>query len=113
MKRLPQLRAFVQACTLITCVAGSALVLSGCGEDPVNETNFAQIKVGMTLHEVETIMGGAGEREETPTGMSISGAGVAGASSNNVERFIWRSGPAMISVEVRDNKIASVGRVGF
>jgi hypothetical protein len=87
--------------------------MSSCGEDPVNEANFAQIKIGMSLHEVETIMGGAGEREETPTGMSISGAGIAGAASNKVERYIWRSGPAMISVEVRDNKIASVGRVGF
>lgn len=98
---------------LVLAMAACALAMTSCGEDPVNETNFSQIKAGMSLHEVETIMGGAGEREETPTGMSISGAGIAGASSSKVERYIWRSGPAMISVEVRDSKVVSVGRVGF
>ena len=98
---------------LVLALAACSLTMTSCGEDPVNETNFAQLKVGMSLYEVETVMGGAGEREETPTGMSISGAGIAGAASNKVERYIWRSGPAMISVEVRDGKVASLGRVGF
>lgn len=105
-------RVFRMALLAIVLTA-SVFTMTSCGEDPVNETNFAQLKVGMSLHEVETIMGGAGEREETPTGMNISGAGLAGAASNKVERYIWRSGPSMISVEVRDGKVASLGRVGF
>ncbi len=99
--------------TLALTLTGAAMTLPGCGEDPVCEENYVQLKAGMALHEVEQIMGGAGEKEQMPTGMSISGAGIAGASTNNVDRYIWKSRGAQISVEVRDGKVASVGRSGF
>lgn len=86
-------------------------MLCGC-EPAIDEQVYAQIKQGMKLSEVEAVMGGKGEREEV-SGMSVSGAGIAGETKSSVERYIWKNKGAQISVEVKDGVVMNVGRAGF
>ncbi|MFO0856356.1 MAG: hypothetical protein U0640_03235 [Phycisphaerales bacterium] len=86
-------------------------MLCGC-EPAIDEQVYGQIKQGMKLSEVETLMGGKGEREEI-SGMSVSGAGIAGGTTSSVERYIWKNKGAQISVEVKDGIVQNVGKAGF
>jgi hypothetical protein len=89
------------------------LPLAAC-EEKVTAENYAQLKPGMTLAQAETVMGGPGEREEA-TGMSISGAGIASASSSNSQRtYVWKTKGAQISVTVdKNDKVVSTGSSGL
>ena len=78
----------------------------------MNATNYDAINIGMTLVQVEGIMGGAGEKQEV-SGTSISGAGLAGSSRSTQDIYVWKSGLNEISVTVVADKVVSKSKSGF
>jgi len=98
---------------LVSGGAGVMSVMSGC-EEKVSEDNYSSINTGMTLPDVERIMGGKGEVQKVE-GMSVSGAGMAssGSSTNNQVIYVWKSGRKEISVTMMSNKVAAKGKAGF
>ena len=60
-------------------MASLALAFAAGCESNLTQENFAKIKKGMTVAEVQTILGSSGEVDEAGTGMTVSGAGVAGS----------------------------------
>ena len=96
---------------LAACIA--TLALAGCG-DAINQDTYDQITVGMTLEKVNEILGGEGTREDV-SGVSISGAGVAGGSrvSSSVRTYTWSEGSEKIVIDFADGKVLSKRKVGF
>jgi hypothetical protein len=84
--------------------------LSGC-ESKVSVDNYNAIATGMTLPQVEAILG-KGENV-TPTGMSVSGAGIASSSSSKDDMYSWKESGAEITVTIRDGKVVAKGKVGL
>lgn len=83
--------AAIVACALVAC------------ESAVTMENYERIEKGMTLSEVETIMGGRGE-DQTMGGVGIGATGVEGqAATESV--YVWSEGDAQIIVTFRDGKV--------
>lgn len=101
---LPSLPALVLGGVLL------ALPLAGC-ESKVTNDNFNQITTGMSLAQVEAILG-KGENV-TPTGMSVSGAGIASSSSSKDDMYSWKDQGAEITVTIRDGKVVAKGKAGM
>lgn len=98
----------------VALCASSFLLCSGC-EEKISDANFNAINTGMTLSEVEKILGGKGERQEI-SGVSISGAGIAGSSRGSGDQFtyVWKNnGNKEISVTTQGGKVISKGKAGF
>lgn len=92
------------------CVA--SLALAGC-EDTVTEENYSKLTPGMSLSQVEKILGGAGERVEQG-GMSISAAGLAGGSGANSQvTYSWKSGSREITATFQGDKLVNTGKAGL
>ena len=84
--------------------------LAGC-EDKITPENYALIKPGMSIYEVEKILG-QGVREEV-SGVSISAAAVAGGSSTSVT-YTWKSDDGRrIVVTVKDGNVATMNKFNF
>lgn len=93
--------------------AGVCLTLvAGC-TDAVSEENFTQITNGMSLSQVEDILG-SGEKEDR-SGVSISGAGIAGGSANTptTTTYSWKSGQKQIIIEFKDDKVIHARKLNF
>lgn len=86
-------------------------ILPGC-EDHLNQASYERIKVGMTVGEVEGIMGGKGDLE-TVTGTSISGAGIGSTSTAPPNIYKWEHGTKKITITVKDGKVIEKGLSGI
>jgi len=83
--------AAIVACALVAC------------ESAVTMENYQQIQKGMTLSEVESIMGGSGE-DQTMGGAGIGATGIEGqAATESVH--VWSDGDKQIIVTFRDGKV--------
>ncbi|MGD9688543.1 MAG: hypothetical protein AB7K52_03735 [Phycisphaerales bacterium] len=80
-----------------------AVVLGAC-EAKVTKENYDQIDTGMSLAQVRKLLGGSGV-DETPSGTSITGAGIADSRSVKVEVYRWRDGNRHIVVTFKDGKV--------
>lgn len=99
---------------LSLCVMTAAAVvtpMAGC-EEKVSADKFALLSQGMTLHDVEKVMGGKGERQEV-SGMSVSAAGVAGGATSTQEIWVWKAGRKEISVTMVGGKVGAIAKSGF
>jgi hypothetical protein len=97
---------------LVLIAALFLLPLAAC-EDKLTQDNYDKIKVGMQLHEVETILGGKGEMVERG-GMSISAGGIGGGSGQTTQQlYEWRKGTKAITVLCTDGKVVQPGKEGF
>ncbi len=93
--------------TLLICVA-SVCVLAGC-EKKLTDDNYDKVKEGMTIYEVQGVIG-KGEKQEI-SGMSISGAAVAGgAGRNSQDTYIWKEGANTWTMIFQDGKLLSKQR---
>jgi hypothetical protein len=93
--------------------AGVCLALAAGCTDAVSEESFTQITPGMTRSQVEGILG-AGEKEDR-SGVSISGAGIAGGSAagSSTTTYSWKSGQKQIIVEFKDDKVVHARKLNF
>lgn len=90
------------------------LVLAAC-DAAISQSTYDQITVGMTLGEVESILGGKGEEQATQ-GASIGSGGAVGSTVASTTRtFVWRAaGHKEISVTFdADLKVKTKNSTGF
>jgi hypothetical protein len=101
------LRVLVAACILAgTCV------IAGC-EDQLTLANFDKIQTGQAQHEVENLLGGAGERDQA-TGVSISSGGIASSSGGGSQStYIWKSKGKEVSVTFQGGKVVNKAQIGL
>jgi hypothetical protein len=100
----------LRAALTSTLVLFAALPLAGC-EEKVTRANFDSIRTsdpakkveGMTMSEVETVMGGKGE-QETVMGGGISGAGIGSTEVTKTDIYKWEHGQKWISVRFVNGK---------
>ena len=90
----------------------AVLTAPGC-EEKVSDENFEKITLGMGLDQVQGFMGDG--QQEDVSGVTISGAGIAGGSPNvsTTKTFSWKSGNKQIIVETRDEKVIAKRKLGF
>ncbi|MCW5765462.1 MAG: outer membrane protein assembly factor BamE [Phycisphaeraceae bacterium] len=87
----------------------AAALLGGCKESKLTRDNLAQVKPGMTLTQVEAILG-RGELEPTAEGTSISGAGIGSTDGRGKppKIMVWKEGRTRITVTFQNDKVLDV-----
>lgn len=97
-----------RACIAIACV----LVLAGC-ESKVTQENYDKITVGMSLAQVEEILG-SGEPQDS-SGTSIESSGLtSGANVNpDAKTYVWQSEGKQIIVNFMKDKVVSKNKRGL
>jgi hypothetical protein len=97
--------------SLVACLLTIAAA-AGC-EEKISADSYALLSPGMSLPDVEKVMGGKGTRQEV-SGMSVSAAGVAGGSTtSSQEIWVWRAGRKEISVTIVAGKVVTTAKSGF
>ena len=107
---MPGPRQFVRLAAVLTL----CLLIPAC-KNRVTRANFDQIKEGMTLAEVEKILGKGTKEEGDGTGVAAQ-FGVAMPQAPTVgggETYKWERGNNSITVTVRDGKVTSKRSSGF
>src|SRR5437660_935442 len=88
-------------------VAALCLVVSGCGASKVSKENFQKIKEGMSLQEVEAVLGsgtklgGDGANVAAQFGVDV---GVSAPPPSTTD-YEWESGAKSITLTFRDGKV--------
>lgn len=94
----------------LAAAAVVACAVAGC-ESAVTMDNYEQLEKGMTLSQVESIMGGSGE-DQTMGGVGIGATGVEGqAATESV--YVWSEGNAQIIVTFRNGEMYNKRQVGL
>jgi hypothetical protein len=103
------LRSVVAAGLLALC----ALLMGGC-EDTITEENFEAITVGMSLSEVESVLG-AGTREDSGGYGSSSGGVITGgdSSGSSQQTYTWGETGRQIVVVFNNAKVQSKSKSGW
>jgi hypothetical protein len=97
----------------VLSLAAAALIFVGC-EAKLTSENYARIKPGMTLAEVQTVLGSSGREDSSPTGMTINDAGIAGSSKESDERiFLWEEDGVAFTVVFKDDKVVETRQSGL
>jgi hypothetical protein len=86
---------------VVGLLAGTMLV--GCGSK-VSKSNYDKIETGMTMEEVEGILGSG---EKASAGVSVGGLEVTGAV------YEWTDGDKTITVVFKDDKVVSKTQTGL
>ncbi|MFN0131198.1 MAG: hypothetical protein ACKVW3_01495 [Phycisphaerales bacterium] len=97
----------------LALVAGLMLVAAGCEEKLTQET-YDQVTSGMTLAQVEGILG-EGTKEESG-GYSVSGAGISqsqGEKNSKTRVYSWKDGGKQIVVTFAEDKMVAKTKSGF
>lgn len=102
-------RRVLAALALIATLA----LLTAC-EPKVTAENFEKISDGMTIAQVQKILG-AGDEEPAPSGgTSIGGSGMLeGAAATPARTFIWKEENRQIIVVFQDGKVVNKYSKGF
>lgn len=89
------------------------VLLAACGPEISNAT-FDQIQDGMSLTQVEGIIGGSGEKQEVRGG-SIGATGVesAGNIGDDRQTYLWADGSKQIIVVFEDGEVVSKRKSGL
>jgi len=80
-------------------------VLVGCSKPGVSKSNYDKVENGMTLAEVEEILG-TGKK-----GSSVAGA--VGELSGKGAAYVWEDGDKKITVFFKDDKVVKKAQVGL
>lgn len=96
-------------------LAGSLSPLAGC-EDKLTLENYEQITTGMTLTQVEEILG-EGVEQKSEGGFDISAGGIlssgGGTSTSPVKMYTWGQGGLLITVYFRDGAVVTKSQNGL
>jgi len=99
----------------LALVLALCLLVPAC-KSKVTKANFDKIQNGMTLEEVETLLG-KGTKESGGDAANVAGQfGVALPSAPVVgaaDRYTWESGNSSITVSVREGKVVNKQSSGF
>jgi hypothetical protein len=95
---------------LAVAMTMSLALLVAC-ENKVTQAGYDQIQTGMSLSQVEKILGGAGKDDTSHAGISISGAGVGSAAGSPEKTYVWSGKTMTIQVIVKDGKVVSKSKI--
>lgn len=98
---------------LAAVMLGSCLLLTSCGGG-VDSENYDKITVGMSLSDVEGLLG-AGERQDA-SGTSIGASGIvegSGSANDKRQTYVWTEGDKSIILVIEGGKVASKSKKGF
>ena len=96
---------------LAACLIAASVLLAGC-EKKITSEVFEKIQTGMTKTQVENLLGGSGS-DETASGTSISGAGIASGNSKPESTYVWKDGNASITVIFKEGKVVQKSKAGL
>jgi len=94
-------------------IVGAAMIVAGC-ESKVSDDSYQQITTGMTLDDVQHILG-KGE-QDVSGGVGISASGIAGGredSQATIKTYNWKDGQKMIIIDFREEKVINKRKLGF
>ena len=96
------------ACCALCCV------LAGCGKNKVTKENYDKVENGMTLDQVEALLGegtkaGDGSNMGAQVGIDVTG----GAGSSSTVEYGWESGKHTITVSFRQGKVVQKRNTGL
>ncbi|HEY7326458.1 MAG TPA: hypothetical protein VH592_02385 [Gemmataceae bacterium] len=101
-------------CARFVVVLLMCLLLPAC-QSKVNKANFDKVKEGMTLEEVEKVLGKGSK--ETGDGSNVAGQfGVAipsAPTSGSGDVYTWESNSSTIRLTFRDGKLVHKSATGF
>lgn len=98
--------------------------LAGCGGSKVTKANYEKIKDGMTLAEIEGILGKGTEQASSNTGgaVAVPGASVGGVSvpgqtvnmpKMSAKVMVWQDGTKIISITFVNDKMMAKAQAGL
>lgn len=90
---------------VLTFVATLTIFVAGCGGSAVTQSNYEQVKTGMTKAEVESILGTGKE--------SMSSGGDFGGISMQADGMVWQDGNKIITVMFMNGEVQSKSQMGF
>ncbi|MGE3109202.1 MAG: hypothetical protein AB7G11_10840 [Phycisphaerales bacterium] len=91
--------------SIVALTAGGTL--TGC-ESKVSKDSFAQINNGMTMHEVEKILGESGTEDSSPPGFEVSGGGIATTKDAPTDKiYVWKGDGVTIVVTFQNGKVVA------
>jgi len=91
------------------------LLLSGCGGSGISKGNYDRVKEGMSLKEVEAILGRGTEQASSNVsvpGIEVEGFSVSGMSLSG-KSMVWQQGTKTISVMIMNDKVFSKAQFGL
>jgi len=91
------------------------LLLTGCVKNKVTKENYAKINVGMSLDDVEKILGKGTKEEGDGTGTAAQfGVHIAQAPKvGGGDTYVWERGGKKITVFVKDGKVTGKNSPDF
>jgi len=102
-------------CVRVAVVLAMCLLIPAC-KTKVTKANVDKVKEGMTLEEVEKILGkgtnesgGDGSNVAAQFGVAVTSAPTVGAA----DTYVWESGTKSITVAVREGKVVNKRTSGF
>ncbi|MDA8745242.1 outer membrane protein assembly factor BamE [Rubripirellula amarantea] len=81
------------------------LLIAGCGGSPITKDNYADVKTGMTIDEVESILG-------TGTEQGSSDASFGGISID-MKNMVWQDEDKIISITFSHDKVKAKSQIGL
>jgi len=86
--------------TVLLCVA-----MTGCGGNPITKDNYSKVKSGMTLAQVESILGKGTEQGSSDASF--------GGISIDFKSMVWQDEDKIISISFSHNKVQAKTQIGL
>lgn len=96
-----QVISFLLLATLIL----APILFVGCGRNQITKDNYSQIKTGMTIDEVEAILGSGTEQASSDASF--------GGISIDVKNMIWQNEDQIISITFSHGKVKAKTQMGL
>ena len=81
------------------------LLIVGCGGNPITKNNYAKVETGMTIDEVESILGPGTEQGSSDA--------CFGGISIDMKSMIWQNKGKIISITFSHGKVKAKTQVGL
>ncbi|MGB7325709.1 MAG: outer membrane protein assembly factor BamE [Rubripirellula sp.] len=91
----------IKTLLLLSCL----LLLIGCGGNPITKDNYSQIKTGMTLDEVESLLGSG--TEQASSDASFGGIAI------DMKSMVWQDEDKIISITFSHDKVQAKSQIGL
>ncbi len=102
---IPSLRVAIASMAL-----ASAVLFAGC-ESKVTAENYDKVQNGMSLSQVEGILG-SGSDDTASGGFGVSSGGVLDSKANPEKTYVWRENGVQIQVIFKDGKVVQKSKTG-
>jgi hypothetical protein len=81
------------------------LLIVGCGGNPITKDNYSEIKTGMTIGEVEAILGSGTEQGSSDASF--------GGISIDMKNMVWQDEDKIISITFSHDKVKAKSQIGL